>query len=134
MVLWFHGGNCCGLAFRRHSDMRDDPPAARTCHACQDGPDGDDANTNHDSIRLLCGGVPKGKKIRHHVFHIGCWIKAVQSACGDSSLANELAVDPRDIGKTTTKLRKLGGLSWDDLTPGERRFVLHEFGETTGDQ
>jgi len=135
MVQWCHGSSsssCCGLAFRRFADMNDDPPAARTCHACQDGPDdANDATSTNQGIRLLCGGVPKGKKIRHHVFHIGCWLRAIAK---DSYLENELTVDPRDIGKTTTKLRTLGGLSWDDLTPSEREFVLREFGEPTGDQ
>jgi len=131
MVQWCHGGNCCGLAFRRFADMNDDPPAARTCHACQDAPDDANDDNTHQSIRLLCGGVPKGKKIRHHVFHISCWLRAIAK---DSYLENELTVDPRDIGKTTTKLRTLGGLSWDDLTPSEREFVLREFGEPAGEQ
>lgn len=120
MVQWCHAGGC-GLAFTRYSDMTTLSPAARTCHACQDAPDKD-----LKGIRLLCGAPQKGQKIRHHVFHIACWIRSIQEG-SDPSIHAQLIVKPEDIGAHIRKQKKLGGLSWDDLTLDERDFVSEEF-------
>ena len=119
MVQWCHAG-VCGLAFTRYSDMADLSPAARTCHACQDAPD-----TDGNAIRLLCGASQTGQKIRHHVFHIACWIRSIQEG-SDASIHAQLIVKPEDIVHIQ-KQKKLGGLSWDDLTLDERDYVSEEF-------
>jgi len=123
MVQWCHAGGC-GLAFIRYSDMASLSPAARTCHACQDSPD-KCCDENKNEIRLLCGGTQKGQKIRHHVFHISCWIRSIQEGC-DASLHSQLIVKPEEIVHTR-RMKKLGGLSWNDLTLEEREFVNAEF-------
>jgi hypothetical protein len=121
MVLWCHPA--CGLSYVRYSDLPSEAAAARTCHACQDSPDhGEDDSKS--TIRLLCGGPPKQRKIRQHAFHISCWIRAIQIS--DSSLAEKLMVKPEDIGKVKTK-KKNNGLSWDDLSPKEHQQVQEEF-------
>lgn len=158
MFMWCHGGNGCGLAFARYGDMTSEPPAARTCHACQDAPDevaatrdvsvssADPAaiataaaarvaggQIDRKNIRLICGGPPKGCKIRHHVFHISCWIRCVRKSCGgndaDPSLLRQLLLKPQDLVAKTHKKSASGlmGLSWGDLTPDERHSVRVEF-------
>ena len=122
MVMWCcHGGRTktCGLAFARYADMSSAPPATRTCHACQDAPDDPSSSDAAGSIRLVCGGPPKGRKIRHHVFHIACWIRSVRGAGGDPM------VKPQDIAGVPT--RGQHGLSWEDLIPGEQKIVCDEF-------
>jgi len=119
MVQWCHAGGC-GLAFLRYKDLASEAPAARTCHACQDTPD---KATTKNSVRLLCGASPKGKKIRHHVFHISCWIKSIQNSSDDVTALSSLLVRPEDI--VTKKQQR--GLSWADLTQEERKFVCNEF-------
>lgn len=122
MVQWCHAGGC-GLAFVRFNETISQSPAARTCHACQDAPD--ESTTEKDPLRLLCGAPSKGKKIRHHVFHISCWIRCIQEGC-DSSLHPQLLVKPEVIVQTK-KQKKLGGLSWDDLTTREQELVRKHF-------
>ena len=134
MVMWCHGGSgCCGLAFVRYRDMESEAPAVRTCHACQDAPDEHEtSNTDnkHNSIRLLCGGSPKGRKIRHHVFHISCWIRSIQKSAA-IALHEKLLVKPQDITsvppKTKNQKQAFRGLSWVDLTQNERELVCEEF-------
>jgi hypothetical protein len=101
MVMWCHADGGCGLAFVRYRDMDSEAPAVRTCHACQDTPsEHSNSNTNQRNIRLLCGGSPKGQKIRHHVFHISCWIRSIQKSDDPSlhrKLLVKLLVKPQDI-------------------------------------
>ena len=105
MYMWCHAK--CGLAFQR---MRPEMPAAsKTCHACQDC-------EGEEGVRLLCGGLPKGKKIQQHAFHIQCWVRAMDAVNDDAAKA-QLMVSPSDIRNNRL------GLSWDDLTEEEQANV-----------
>jgi hypothetical protein len=102
MYMWCHAK--CGLAFQRmEPDMHE---ASKTCHACQDCP-------SKEGLRLLCGGLSKGKKIQQHAFHIQCWLGAMNDVDDEAAKA-QLMVSPSDI---CTNKR---GLSWEDLTPEEQ--------------
>lgn len=116
MTLWCHAGGC-GLSFLRISPEM--PPAARTCHACEDAP-------SIAGLRILCGGPPnKQGKIRQHAFHLHCWLKAIMNSVQDEAVKGELLVSPTDIGKDSK-----GGLSWDELTENEQLLVQQAWNES----
>lgn len=107
MYMWCHAG--CGLSFIRLT--KEMPEAARVCHYCSDTPD-------DSGLRLLCGGKPKGTKIRQHAFHVRCWKDAIEASGLDEEAKKAILIDP-------TKIRKRnGGIGWGDLTDVEKDFVL----------
>ena len=130
MYMWCHGGGC-GLSYVRidPNDPGRWPPAARVCHYCSDTPE-------ENGLRLLCGGKPKGTKIRQHAFHIHCWkkalIRAKESSCSslDEKGLQEVLIRPEKIGMLSTRKKSIGvqcaqgGIGWNDLTESEKAFVL----------
>lgn len=106
MYMWCHAK--CGVAFQRMEPAMHE--AWKTCHACEDCP------PEQGLLRLLCGGLPKDRKIQHHAFHIRCWLGAI-NAVDDEAAKTQLMVSPSDI------CNNKHGLSWEDLTPEERTTV-----------
>lgn len=114
MVMWCHAGGC-GLSFVRVSP--DWPEAARVCHLC--------STRAHDKgLRLLCGGKDKGKKIRHHAFHIRCFVKAINASSVDQEGKDAILVDPTKIDR---KAFLPGALRWNDLSDAEQELVRREW-------
>jgi hypothetical protein len=138
MYMWCHAGTGdttttgtssqnrrlpCGLSYCRLSKTMSD--AERTCHACQDLP------SPVGSIRLLCGGPPKGKKICRHAFHIQCWIQTISRASISETAKQQLLSIPIESIGTTNKRRRITDddmpLSWNDLLAHEQEQVRHDF-------
>ena len=108
MVMWCHPE--CGLKYQRQSNI-DENDASRTCHLCSDTPELD-SDGQQNIVKFLCGGQAKGKKIRSHAFHIGCWKNAIRSSTlTDHAKSCILDIDLADIK------------GWDDLSDIERNVV-----------